>query len=50
MKEIIFPKSLKKGSKIALISPAGSVDPSQLEKGINLIISSSPTKDTLLSS
>ena len=39
MKEIIFPKSLKKGSKIALISPAGSVDPSQLEKGINLIIS-----------
>lgn len=39
MKEIISPKSLKKGSKIALISPAGSVDPSQLEKGINLIIS-----------
>ena len=39
MKEIIFPKSLKKGSKIALISPAGSVDHAQLEKGINLIIS-----------
>ena len=39
MKEIIFPKSLKKGNKIALISPAGSVDHSQLEKGINLIIS-----------
>lgn len=39
MKEIIFPKSLKKGNRIALISPAGSVDPSQLEKGINLIIS-----------
>lgn len=39
MKEIIFPKSVKKGSKIALISPAGSVDHAQLEKGINLIIS-----------
>ena len=39
MKEIIFPKSLKKGNKIALISPAGSVDHAQLEKGINLIIS-----------
>lgn len=39
MKEIIFPKSLKKGDKIAIISPAGSVDHSQLEKGINLIIS-----------
>lgn len=35
----IFPKSLKKGDKIAIISPAGSVDPSQLEKGINLILS-----------
>lgn len=39
MKEIIFPQSLKKSNKIALISPAGSVDHSQLEKGINLIIS-----------
>jgi muramoyltetrapeptide carboxypeptidase len=33
----IFPKSLKKGDKIAVISPAGAVEPSQLEKGINLI-------------
>lgn len=33
----IFPKSLKKGDKIAIISPAGSVEPSQLEKGIDMI-------------
>lgn len=33
----IFPKSLKKGDKIALISPAGSVDSTQLEKGIEMI-------------
>lgn len=33
----IFPKSLKKGDKIAIISPAGSVEPSQLEKGIEMI-------------
>lgn len=33
----IFPKSLKKGDKIAIISPAGAVEPSQLEKGIQLI-------------
>lgn len=33
----VFPKSLKKGDKIALISPAGSVEPSQLEKGIEMI-------------
>ena len=37
MKEIIFPQSLKKGDKIALISPAGAVEASQLEKGIKLI-------------
>lgn len=37
MKEIIFPQSLKKGDKIALISPAGAVEESQLEKGIKLI-------------
>ena len=37
MKEIIFPKSLKKGDKIAIISPAGSVEESQLEKGLKLI-------------
>ena len=39
MKEIIFPKKKKKNKKIELISPAGSVDHAQLEKGINLIIS-----------
>ncbi|MFP3832536.1 LD-carboxypeptidase [Chryseobacterium sp. SIMBA_028] len=37
MKKIIFPKPLKKGAKIAVISPAGAVDASQLEKGIKLI-------------
>ena len=37
MKEIIFPQSLKNGDKIALISPAGAVEESQLEKGIKLI-------------
>lgn len=33
----IFPKSLKKGDKIAIISPAGSVEHTQLEKGIEMI-------------
>lgn len=33
----IFPKALKKGDKIAIISPAGAVEPAQLEKGIKLI-------------
>ena len=33
----IFPKSLKKGDKIAIISPAGAVDASQLEKGLEMI-------------
>ncbi|WP_027378643.1 S66 peptidase family protein [Chryseobacterium daeguense] len=33
----IFPQSLKKGDKIAVISPAGAVDQSQLEKGIEMI-------------
>lgn len=37
MKVIIFPQTLKKGDKIALISPAGAVEASQLEKGIKLI-------------
>ena len=37
MKVIIFPQTLKKGDKIALISPAGAVEESQLEKGIKLI-------------
>ncbi|OCK49602.1 LD-carboxypeptidase [Chryseobacterium sp. CBo1] len=35
--EKIFPKPLKKGDKIAIISPAGSVEPTQLEKGIEMI-------------
>lgn len=33
----IFPASLKKGDKIAVISPAGSVEESQLQNGLNLI-------------
>lgn len=33
----IYPKPLKKGDKIAIISPAGAVDPAQLEKGIKMI-------------
>lgn len=37
MKKMIFPKSLKKGDKIAVISPAGAVDAPQLEKGIEMI-------------
>jgi len=37
MKKIIFPKPLKKGDKIAVISPAGAVDAIQLEKGLEMI-------------
>ncbi|CAI8853649.1 S66 peptidase family protein [Chryseobacterium sp. IT-36CA2] len=37
MKKMIFPKSLKKGDKIAVISPAGAVDASQLDNGIEMI-------------
>lgn len=37
MKKIILPKSLTKGDKIAIISPAGAVEASQLEKGIEII-------------
>lgn len=37
MKKNIFPKPLKKGAKIAIISPAGAVEPSQLDKGISMI-------------
>lgn len=37
MKKMIFPKALKKGARIAVVSPAGAVDASQLEKGIELI-------------
>ncbi|MBW7675319.1 S66 peptidase family protein [Chryseobacterium chendengshani] len=33
----IFPNPIKKGNYIAIISPAGAVDPSQLEKGIEMI-------------
>ncbi|MGZ5193732.1 MAG: S66 peptidase family protein, partial [Kaistella sp.] len=39
MEPIIFPDSLKKGDKIAVISPAGSVEESQLQTGLNLILS-----------
>ncbi|KIC61813.1 S66 peptidase family protein [Chryseobacterium taiwanense] len=37
MTKIIFPKALSKGAKIAVISPAGAVEASQLEKGIEMI-------------
>ena len=37
MNSIIFPDSLKKGDRIAVISPAGSVEEAQLETGLNLI-------------
>ena len=37
MSKIIFPKSLKKGDKIAIVSPAGAVVEDQLEKGLKLI-------------
>lgn len=37
MKKNIFPKALKKGAKIAVISPAGAVDDSQLQTGIKMI-------------
>ena len=37
MNSIIFPKNLKKGAQIAIISPAGSVNESQLENGLKLI-------------
>ena len=37
MQNTTFPKSLKKGDKIAIISPAGSVEETQLEKTLALI-------------
>lgn len=37
MKEMIFPKSLKKGDQIAIISPAGAVEEKQLKKGLEMI-------------
>ena len=37
MRTTVFPASLKKGDKIAVISPAGSVNEIQLEKGLELI-------------
>ncbi|KMQ71401.1 S66 peptidase family protein [Chryseobacterium koreense] len=33
----IFPKALKKGDRIAIISPAGAVEESQLQKGLEMI-------------
>lgn len=36
MKKIV-PESLKKGDRIAIISPAGAVEPAHLERGIKLI-------------
>ncbi len=37
MSHLIYPKSLKKGDRIAIISPAGSVSEAQLEKGLETI-------------
>ncbi len=37
MKEIIYPKPIKKGAKIAIISPAGYVEEPQLDKTLELI-------------
>lgn len=37
MKEIILPKSLKKGDKIAIISPAGFVEEAPLQNTLNII-------------
>lgn len=37
MNSIIFPESLKKGDRIAVISPAGSVEKPQLEDGLHII-------------
>src|SRR6218665_319077 len=37
MQNITFPKSLKRGDKIAIIAPAGSVEETQLEKTLTLI-------------
>lgn len=37
MKKVIFPKLLNEGDKIAIISPAGAVEASQLENGIEMI-------------
>ncbi len=37
MKSVVFPKSLKKGDKIAIISPAGAVEESHLTQTLDLI-------------
>lgn len=37
MSDVIFPEKLKKGNKIAVISPAGYVEPSQLESTLEII-------------
>lgn len=34
---VLFPQKLKKGAKIAVVSPAGAVEPAQLVSGIELI-------------
>ncbi|WP_300673431.1 LD-carboxypeptidase [Soonwooa sp.] len=39
MSNIIFPESLQKDDKIAIISPAGSVEESQLQTTLDLIVS-----------
>ena len=37
MKEIVFPNKIKKGSTIAVITPAGAIEPGQLDKTLELI-------------
>lgn len=37
MKEVIIPEALKQGGKIAIISPAGFVEPAQLDNTLKLI-------------
>lgn len=43
MREIIFPQKLKKGAKIAIIAPAGSVEKEQLQSTLDLIITNGYT-------
>lgn len=37
MREVLFPEPVLEGSKIAIISPAGSVDESQLQTGLEML-------------
>lgn len=37
MKTTVFPKKLRNGDKIAIISPAGAVQPEQLAKGLEML-------------